>query len=85
MGAALAAQAIVMINTDVGKENDIFNELLKIDEVKKVYMVYGIHDLVVFVEAENMDKLRSLITDKIRKLDGVKSTLTSVIVTGKEK
>ena len=81
----MPAQAIVMINTDVGKEDQIFNELLKIDEVKRVYMVYGIHDLVVFVEAENMDKLRTLITDRIRKIEGVKSTLTSVIVVGKEK
>ncbi len=81
----MSAQAIVMINTDVGKEDQIFNELLKIDEVKKVYMVYGIHDIIIFVEADTMDKLRSLITDKIRRLEGVKSTLTSVIVMGKEK
>jgi DNA-binding Lrp family transcriptional regulator len=79
------SEAIVMINTDVGKESDIFNKLNEMQEVKKVYMVYGIHDIIAFVEAESMDKLRGLITDKIRRLDGVKSTLTSIVVISKEK
>ncbi len=48
-------------------------------------MVYGIHDLIAIVEAEDMDTLRSLITEKIRKMDGVKSTLTSIVVIKKTK
>ncbi|MEB2792643.1 MAG: Lrp/AsnC ligand binding domain-containing protein [Caldisphaeraceae archaeon] len=79
------SEAIVMINTDVGKENEIFDKLNNMPEVKKIYLVYGIHDIIVFIEAENMERLRSLITDKIRKLDGVKSTLTSIVVVSKEK
>ncbi|MDP8003122.1 MAG: Lrp/AsnC ligand binding domain-containing protein [Caldisphaera sp.] len=79
------SEAIVMINTDVGKENEIFDKLSSMNEVKKVYMVYGIHDIIAFVEADSMDKLRGLITDKIRRLDGVKSTLTSIVVVSKEK
>jgi len=79
------SEAIVMINTDVGKENEIFDKLNNMPEVKKIYLVYGIHDIIVFIEAENMERLRGLITDKIRKLDGVKSTLTSIVVVSKEK
>ncbi len=79
------SEAIVMINTDVGKENEIFDKLNNMPEAKKIYLVYGIHDIIVFIEAENMERLRGLITDKIRKLDGVKSTLTSIVVVSKEK
>ncbi len=81
----MPSQAIVMINTDVGKENEILEKLFALPEVKEVYMVYGIHDLIAVVEAEDMDTLRSLITEKIRKMDGVKSTLTSIVVIRKAK
>ncbi len=81
----MAAQAIVMINTDVGKENEIFEQLFELPEVKEVYMVYGIHDIITIIEADSMDTLRSLITEKIRRMDGVKSTLTSIVVMRKKK
>ena len=78
-------KAIVMINTEVGKEDEILETLFGLNEVKDVFLVYGIHDIVAIVEAETMDKLRTLITEKIRRLDGVKNTLTSIVVTHKSK
>ncbi len=79
------ALAIVMINVEVGKENDIFEKLFEIPEVKEVYMVYGVHDIIAVIEAETMDALRSLITEKIRRMDGVKSSMTSIVVMHKKK
>lgn len=79
------AKAIVMLNTEVGMENEIFEKVFEIPEVKEVYMVYGIHDLIVVIESETMEKLRNLITEKIRKMKGVKSTLTSIVVMHKTK
>ena len=81
----MASQAIVMINTDVGKEKEIMEKIFELPEVREVYMVYGIHDLIAIVEADDMDTLRTLITDKIRRMDGVKSTLTSIVVERKAK
>jgi len=79
------ALAIVMINVDVGKENEIFDKLYEIPEVKEIYMVYGVHDIIAVIEAETMDALRSLITEKIRRMDGVKSSMTSIVVMHKKK
>ncbi len=79
------ALAIVMINVDVGKENEIFEKLYEIPEVKEIYMVYGVHDIIAVIEAETMDALRSLITEKIRRMDGVKSSMTSIVVMHKKK
>ncbi|MCE4624827.1 MAG: Lrp/AsnC ligand binding domain-containing protein [Desulfurococcales archaeon] len=78
-------KAIIMINTDVGKEDEIMEKLFELEEVKDVFLVYGIHDIVAIVETETMDQLRSLITEKIRQMDGVKNTLTSIVVTHKSK
>lgn len=77
--------ALVLINVDIGKENEVFEKLLSLDNVKEVYMVYGIHDLIAVVDAGSMDELRELITSKIRKIDGVKSTLTAIVVMHKSK
>ncbi len=74
------AEAIVMVNVDIGKEDEVFNKLLELPEVKEIYMVYGVHDLIVILETENMDAMRTLITQKIRKIPGVKSTITSIVI-----
>ncbi len=74
------AEAIVMVNVDIGREDEVFNKLLEFPEVKEVYMVYGVHDLIVVLETENMDAMRTLITQKIRKINGVKSTITSIVI-----
>lgn len=76
--------AIVLINTEIGTEQDVFEQLSKIDGVKEAYIVYGVYDIVAKLEAENMDSLKEIVANKIRKLDRVRSTLTMIVVEGKE-
>ncbi|GAB6147757.1 Lrp/AsnC ligand binding domain-containing protein [Stetteria hydrogenophila] len=78
-------QAIIMINVEVGKENDAFEKLSKLNEVKEIYMVYGVHDIIAIVETKSLDDLRKLLTEKIRKMDEVKDTLTSIVVNYRKK
>lgn len=74
--------AFVLINTEIGAEEEILQELRKIPNVKEAYVVYGVYDIVAKVEAENMDKLKEIISWKVRRLDKVRSTLTMLVVTG---
>ncbi len=76
--------AIVLINTEIGTEQDVFEQLSKIEGVKEAYIVYGVYDIVAKLEAENMDSLKEIVANKIRKLDRVRSTLTMIVVEGKE-
>lgn len=71
--------AYVLINTDMGSEGKVTNDLYKIEEVKEVYGVYGVYDLVVKVEAETMEKLKASISDSIRTLENVRTTLTMIV------
>ena len=73
-------EAFVLMNAELGSEESIVNELKKIDLVKHVYQVYGVYDIVALVEGESMDKVKETITWKLRKLNGVKSTLTMVVM-----
>jgi DNA-binding Lrp family transcriptional regulator len=74
--------AFVLVNAEVGSEDEVVEELRKIANVKESYAVYGAHDVLTKVEAESMDKLKEIITWKIRRLDKVRSTLTMLIIEG---
>lgn len=74
--------AFVLVNAEVGSEDKVVEELRKIANVKESYAVYGVYDVVAKVEAESMDKLKEIITWKIRKLDKVRSTLTMLVIEG---
>lgn len=75
--------AFVLINTEIGYENEILKELKKIKTVKEAYVIYGVYDIIARVEAESMDKLKETISWNIRRLDKVKSTLTMIVIEGK--
>jgi len=74
--------AFVLINAEIGSEDEVVGELRKISNVKESYVVYGVYDLVAKVEADSMDKLKEIVTWKIRRLDKVRSTLTMIVVEG---
>lgn len=74
--------AFVLINTEIGAEEEVINELRKIENIKEAYVVYGVYDIIAKVEADSMDKLKEIVSWKVRRLDKVRSTLTMLVVTG---
>ncbi|MBI3022806.1 MAG: Lrp/AsnC ligand binding domain-containing protein [Thaumarchaeota archaeon] len=74
--------AFVLINADLGAEEQLVKELKGIENVREVYVVYGVYDIVAKVEADVMEKVKETITWKIRRLDRVRSTLTMIVVEG---
>ena len=78
------AIAFVLINTETGSEQEVLDELRKIDAVKESYLVYGVYDIVAKVGADTMDKLKEIVTWSVRRLDKVRSTLTMIIIEGEK-
>ncbi|MFH1327717.1 MAG: Lrp/AsnC family transcriptional regulator [Candidatus Bathyarchaeota archaeon] len=81
-GLRFTPLAFVLINSEVGAEEEVLNELKKVKNVKEAYGVYGVYDIVAKVEGETMDKLKEYVTWNIRRLKNVRSTLTMVLVEG---
>jgi len=77
--------AFVLINAEIGSEEEVAREIMKIDGVEEAYVVYGVYDVIAKVKAENLDKLKEIITWKIRRMEKVRSTLTMMVVEGKKK
>ncbi len=81
--------AYVLLNSDLGSDETIIKkvkEILESEEIVKyeVQGVYGVYDIILKVTSENSDKLRSVITHKIRKIDKVQSTLTMMVIEEQE-
>jgi DNA-binding Lrp family transcriptional regulator len=72
--------AFVFLNIDAGGEQEVLKELRNIQNVKEAHLVYGVYDLVARIEAETMDKLKEIVTWKVRRLDKVRSTLTTIVM-----
>jgi DNA-binding Lrp family transcriptional regulator len=73
-------KAFVLMNAELGSEDSIVGELRRLEGVKEVFQVYGVYDIVAQVESDTMEKVKEIITWKLRKLNGVKSTLTMIVM-----
>lgn len=68
--------AFVLINSDIGLESDVLKRLKEVEGVKQAFALYGAYDIIAKVASDSMDDLKQIITWRIRKLEGIRSTLT---------
>lgn len=81
--------AYVLLNSDLGSDQAIISKIKEIldneENIKyEVQGVYGVYDIVLKVTSDNSEKLRGVITNKIRKIDKVQSTLTMMVIEEQE-
>ena len=76
--------AYVLINTEPKYMESVVATLEKLDSVKEVFPVYGVYDVVAKIQADSMDKLKEIVTWKVRSLDEVRSTITMLILEEKK-
>ena len=79
----------ILINSDLGTDESIIEKIKGIlaDESTIQYEiqgVYGVYDIVLKLSSDDIDTLRSTITNKIRKITSVQSTLTMMVIEGQE-
>lgn len=82
--------AYVLINSDLGTDESIIKKLKDILSAEKdvkfeIQGVYGIYDIILKLTSSNTERLRSIITFKIRKIPQVQSTLTMTVIEEQEK
>jgi DNA-binding Lrp family transcriptional regulator len=69
-------RAYVSINTEIGSESRVLEELKNVEGVEDAHGLWGVYDIIVSIKAETVDKLKSIITKKIEKIGKVNSKLT---------
>jgi DNA-binding Lrp family transcriptional regulator len=71
-------KAYVLVNTELGQEAAVVEELSVVPGINSVHSLYGIYDVIVEVEAETMEKVKEIVFNNIRRLDRVKTTITLI-------
>jgi DNA-binding Lrp family transcriptional regulator len=69
-----------LINAELGVEEAVIKRLNEIPQVKEIFAVYGVYDIITQLEAASIKELKDLISSKIRRIDGVRSTLTMIVM-----
>ena len=70
------ARAYVVMNCKIGSETKIIESIKQIKGVKEVHGILGLYDLIAQIELESEEAIRDAITQKIRKIPNVHSTMT---------
>ena len=70
------AKAFVLIETVVGRTKEVDVGLRQIAGVKSVDTVTGPYDVIVTLEAETLNEIGDIVTDKIHPIAGISRTVT---------
>ncbi len=70
--------AYVMLNCELGAEEEIIEKLKELEQVTDVFETIGTHDMLVKLKADNFEKIREVVSYNIQKLPKVRSTSTLI-------
>jgi DNA-binding Lrp family transcriptional regulator len=68
--------ACVLLNTEIGAENEVLKEIKAIDGVEDAHILWGVYDIIAQVKAESMDELKLIIADRFGEISQIQSKLT---------
>ena len=68
--------AIVMINCEVGKVNEVAQALVDLDGVGEVYSVSGKWDIFAVVRVKEYDTLAEVVSQRMSLVEGITKTNT---------
>jgi DNA-binding Lrp family transcriptional regulator len=71
--------AYILLNTEIGAENQVLKALKKIEGVEEAHNLWGVYDIIANIEAESIEKLKFIITKRIGKISRINSKVTMII------
>ena len=71
--------AFLFINAELLFIEDVINKLKEVPEIVDIYKVQGIYDIVARVNSETEEKLKELVSERIRRIDKITGTVTVII------
>jgi DNA-binding Lrp family transcriptional regulator len=68
--------SLILIKTEIGSERDVETKIRKIKGVREAHLLFGVYDISVKVECENLEELTKIVIEEVRQISGVKETKT---------
>ena len=69
-------KAYVLMNCSTDSEKEIISSLNKISGVKEAHGTLGLYDIIVQIESDTEEKIQEIVTETIRKMSKINSTMT---------
>jgi DNA-binding Lrp family transcriptional regulator len=69
----------MLVNIEVGREKEAYENLRSIPRVKEAYEVYGEYDIIIKIEAHSRQEFQQTVA-MIRRVSGVRSTFTMIVM-----
>jgi DNA-binding Lrp family transcriptional regulator len=76
-------EAYVLLKVTPGYERNIVKELKDLPEIEDINELYGEWDIITKASVERIEDLNALLSEKMRKIEGV--TLTSTMIVAEYK
>ncbi|MDH2907397.1 MAG: Lrp/AsnC ligand binding domain-containing protein [Candidatus Nitrosotalea sp.] len=73
-------EAFVLLNVDYKQQQNIIEAAKKIPIAKAVKTIYGIYDVLVVLESNDMQEIKTAIDVDLHKIDGINNITTLVAV-----
>jgi len=73
-------KALIEIVVEPKKLENVCKKLSELKEAVKVYEITGEFDVFVELDVDSMNSLRKILKEKILRIDGVKTTHSSVVL-----
>ena len=74
-------QAYVLLNVEYKHQKDIINKAKSLSTVSNVKVMYGIYDIMVILESNDMGTIKKTIDADLHDLDGI-TNMTSLVTVG---
>jgi DNA-binding Lrp family transcriptional regulator len=71
--------AFLFINAQFLFVEDVMNKLKETPEVVDVHRVQGTYDIIARVNSDTEEKLKELVSERIRRIDSITGTVTVII------
>ncbi|WP_458721488.1 Lrp/AsnC ligand binding domain-containing protein [Candidatus Nitrosocosmicus sp. R] len=74
------SEAYVLLNVNYKKQSKVIDQLKLLSTVRAVKSVYGIYDLVIIFESDNLQQVKSEIDEKLPLIEGIENMTTLISV-----
>ena len=72
--------AMIIIQTETEKHENVEIELPKLDKVSQVYSISGEYDILIKVWAHTLEELNDIVNSEIRTIDGIEELRELIVM-----
>lgn len=73
-------KAYILIKAAVGQEDHVLKKMIELSVTEEAHKVFGAYDIIAEVRGRDMETLVEIITEKVRKINGIEETESILVI-----